>query len=102
MIKKCKNRLIFFSSCMGNEMRKMTAWWWGVFLDIMTTRQNAYFFIFWGFNGRKRVKKVKKDHYFLFFSIGLWGEQNDRTDVGSIFGYHGCSPKCLFFYILGG
>ena len=100
--KKCKNRLIFFSSCMGYGVRKMTARWWGVFLDIRTSRQNAYFFIFWGFKGQKRAKKVKNDHYFLFFCMGKWDVQNDRTGVGSIFGYQDDTPKCLFFYFWGG
>ena len=82
-------------------MPKMTAWWWGVFLDIMTARQNAYFFIFLGLKGRKRVKKVKKDHFFLFFCMGIWGVQNDRTGVGSFFGYQDDTPKCLFFNFEG-
>ena len=71
MNKKCKNQLNLFSSCKGYGVRKMIARWWGVFLDIMTRRQNAYFFIFWGLKGQKRVKKVKNDHYFLFFSMGI-------------------------------
>ena len=70
MTKKCKNRLIFFSSCMGYGVRKITAWWWGVFLDIMTVRQNAYFFIFLGLKGRKRVKKVKKRPFLFIFLYG--------------------------------
>ena len=32
----------------GYGVCKMTARVWGVFLDIRTTRQNAYFFIFEG------------------------------------------------------
>ena len=60
MTKKCKNRRIFFSTCMGYGMRKMTAWWWGVFLDIRPTCQNSYFFIFEGIKAQKRVENGQK------------------------------------------
>ena len=100
MTKKCKNRRIFFSSYMGYGVRKMTARVWGVFLDIRTERQNAYFFIYQGFKGQKRVKKFKNDHYFFVYLLGIWGVQNDRMGVGIIFGYQHDMPKCLFFYIL--
>jgi len=99
VIKKCINRLNLFSSRMGNGQRKMTARWWGVFLDISTRRQNAYFFIFWGVLGSK---KVKNHHYFLCFFMRIWGAQNDRTGVGSIFGYQNYTPKCLFILFLEG
>ena len=48
----------------------------------------------------KGDKKVQKSTNFFLFVHGIWAAQNDRTVVGSIFGYHDCSPNCLFFYIL--
>ena len=44
---------------------------------------------------------MQKSTNFFFIVHGIWGAQNDRTVVGSIFGYHDCSPKCLFFYFFG-
>ena len=49
----------------------------------------------------KGDQKVQKSTNFFFIVHGIWGAQNDRMVVGSIFGYHDYSPKCLFFYILG-
>ena len=50
----------------------------------------------------KGDQKVQKSTNFFFIVHGIWGAQNDRTVVGSIFGYQNESPKCLFLYILGG
>ena len=50
----------------------------------------------------KGDQKVQKSTNFFFIVHGIWGAQNDRTVVGSIFGYQDDTPKCLFFYILGG
>ena len=44
---------------------------------------------------------MQKSTNFFLFVHGIWVAQNDRTGVGSIFGYQNESPKCLFFYILG-
>jgi hypothetical protein len=49
----------------------------------------------------KGDQKVQKSTNFFFILQGIWGAQNDRTVVGSIFGYQDEAPKCLFFYILG-
>ena len=56
------------------------------------------FLYFEGLRVKKESKRSKNDHYFLFFCMGIWGVQNDRTGVGSIFGYQDDTPKCLFFY----
>ena len=48
----------------------------------------------------KGDQKVQKPTIFFFRAWDM-GTQNDRMVVGSIFGYHDCSPKCFFFYILG-
>jgi len=49
----------------------------------------------------KGDQKVQKSTKFIFIEDGIWAAQNDRTVVGSIFGYQHEAPKCLFFYILG-
>ena len=98
--KKCKNRLIFFSSCMGYGVRKMTARWWGVFLDIRTSRQNAYFFIFWGFKGQKGSKKAKNGHYFLFFFYGDMGCSKWPHGGGDYFWISWRSAKMLIYLFM--
>ena len=47
----------------------MTAWWWGVFLDIRPTCQNAYFFIFEGVKSQKRVENGQKITKKIFLCI---------------------------------
>ena len=100
--KKCKNRRIFFSSCMGYGVRKITARWWGVFLDIRTSRQNAYFFIFWGFKGQKRVKKVKKWPLLFVFLYGDIRCAKWPHGCGEHFLISGRPAKMLIFLFLRG
>ena len=59
MAKSAKNRQKKFKFCVGYGVFKMTARPRGIFLDIMTTLQNAYFFIFLGVYGQKD-QNVKK------------------------------------------
>ena len=99
--KKQKIDITFFSPCIGYGVCKMSARVWGVFLDISTERQNAYFFIYWGVlwstMGHKRSKMTTN---FCFFSVAIWVGLNDRTSVGSNFGYQEELSKCLMFLYL--
>ena len=53
--KRSKMTIAFCVFLWGYGVRKMTARARGLFLDIRTTRQNAYFFIFEGVEVQKRV-----------------------------------------------
>ena len=57
----------------GYGVSKMTARAWGVFLDIITSRQNAYFFIFEGIYVQKSVEKGQKSPKKKFFVYETWG-----------------------------
>ena len=79
---------------------------WGAQNDRMVVGSNfgyhdcspkCLFFYFFGVKGSKKGQKGQKDHFFLFFCMGKLDVQNDRTGVGSIFGYQDDTPKCLFF-----
>ena len=51
----------------------MTARGWGVFLDIRTSRQNAYLFMYERFEAKKGSKTVKnqpKKKFFVFETRG--------------------------------
>ena len=65
--KRPKMTITFCFFVWGNGMCKMTARVCGAFLDIRTTRQNAYFFIFEGVKSQKRVKKGEKSPKKSFF-----------------------------------
>ena len=61
--KRPKMAITFCFFVWGYGVCTMTARVWGVFLDIRTTRQNAYFFILRGCRlkrGSKRVKNHQK------------------------------------------
>ena len=58
--KRPKMAITFCFFVWGYGVCQMTARVWGLFLDIRTTRQNAYFSIFEGVKTQKRVKKGQK------------------------------------------
>ena len=76
--KRPKMAITFCFFVWGYGVCKMTARAWGVFLDIRTTRQNAYFFIFEGVKRQKRVKKGQKSPKKKFFVYETWGCLIDR------------------------
>ena len=71
--KRPKMAITFCFFVWGYGGCKMTARVWGLFLDIRTTRQNAYFSIFEGVKIQKRVKKGQKSPKKKFFVCETWG-----------------------------